>query len=176
MHACIQFWGWAPITIKPNRMASLPSFSGEIFSWDYWNSLPENTLYHIMDLWQAKYSDAEVKVALGISSVPTLDFIHSRLLLCSRCSSIGHLVMDCKARICDKCTHFQCACICRNNPIPRECTICNDRGHEQSFCPALWKCYKCSFLGHLGRNCERRSPGDLSLTWKPKRSPALTVK
>ena len=47
------------------------SFHGPQLKESYWQSLPDEKLYHIMDGWQAGYSDNEVKAMVQIKDVPT---------------------------------------------------------------------------------------------------------
>ena len=61
------------------------SFHGPQFKESYWQSLPDEKLFHIMDGWQAGYSDNEVKAMVQIKDVPTQDYIDARLLKFLKC-------------------------------------------------------------------------------------------
>lgn len=100
MHAGIQF-GSLSSSFLHGQVGPSHVFTGTVFSQEYWKTIPDDTLFHILDLWQANYSDEELKNALNIKSVPPAEFIYSRLLLCSRCSALGHLSSACEARMCD---------------------------------------------------------------------------
>ena len=65
---------------------ALPSFKGSRFRDSYWDSISDEKLYHIMDGWQAGYSNTEVASMVQIADVPSQDYIDSRLLKCSKCS------------------------------------------------------------------------------------------
>ena len=90
-----------------NRHDKLPSavpvFHGPHFRELYWNSIPDDKLYHIMDGWQAGYSDLDIKSMVQIKDVPSQAYIDARLLKCLNSSHHGHLVSDCPCIFCQRC-------------------------------------------------------------------------
>lgn len=55
--------------------SKLPSFKGGQFCRDLWDSIPEDKLYCILDLWQAGYLNEDVKNVVQIIDVPSLEYI-----------------------------------------------------------------------------------------------------
>ena len=83
--------GTISLPIFSDIPATLPSFRGELFTKGLWDSIPDNTLYSILDGWQAGYDNDSVKLMVQITSVPTKDYIYKRLKHCSICDRLGHV-------------------------------------------------------------------------------------
>lgn len=165
--------------------SNLPSFKGNQFRQNYWDSLPDETLYHILDGWQAGYSDAEVKVMVQIVDVPTAAYIDNRLLRCTKCGRLGHLSPACPGVFCFHCYNpdDQCVCDRTDNAVDTSsrlhgdssildhhsrgptCMACSRVGHSVFGCPGLMRCASCQRLGHLG--CSGNPAGPYFI-WKPK--------
>ena len=90
----------------------MPSFKGSRFKESYLNSISDEKLYHIMDGWQAGYSDADVSSMVQIKDVPTQEYIDSRLLKCLNCTRHGHLASDCPGTFCQRCIRLIDQCLC----------------------------------------------------------------
>lgn len=160
----IQFGSFVcPVTMQetadpiPSIVANNPLDRSELILWE---SIAENTLYHILDAGQAEYSEADIMAMFNLSSLPPTDFIHERLNKCQLCSVIGHSQDSCPGIDCLRCHQLQNVCnACYNlqhtrHKLSRACSCCNNTTHEVWFCPALTKCNKCGFLGHLARECK----------------------
>lgn len=111
-HAPIKFGSLQPMNVLPNKNAKFPIFVGADALPTVWKSIPDSTLYHILDLWQAGYSNDEVKNSLDIISLPSADYIHHRLYKCSCYFGVGHMNFDCTASKCNVCNLFTRACCC----------------------------------------------------------------
>lgn len=141
-------------------------FCGSKWNTAVWNNIPDETLYHIMDLRQAEYTDQIIASICHVHSVPPEQFILSWLGRCNRCFAIGHKSSDCTAQYCTTCNLFLRACICGPQ-------LCNNPDHSSIFCPARLLCDRCKFLGHLGRRCGLAVNGPCKFIWKPKILPSL---
>ena len=128
-----------------------PSFKGSHFRESYWNSISDERLYHIMDGWQAGYSDVDVSSMVQIKDVPTQEYIDSRLLKCLGCSRHGHLASDCPGIFCQHCIRLIDQCLCPEYQFDRLdtcmlghklCTflVCNRNDHIGPSCPGLKRC------------------------------------
>lgn len=60
-------------------------FEGSNFQSNYWQNIPEESLYSILDAWQAGYSDPEIRAMLSLKSIPSKDFIYGKLRRCESC-------------------------------------------------------------------------------------------
>lgn len=125
-----------------------------------WNDIEEDILYHILDARQAKYVDSEIMTTFNLTSVPSTDFIHSKLGRCQTCFAIGHTADKSPEIPCLRCHQLEDICdSCRKYETPESthypgiCTCCNSLTHEIWLCLARLLCVRCGFLGHLGHEC-----------------------
>lgn len=182
---------WVP-TLGSN-IQGISSFSGHNFRQSVWDSIPEDTLYHILDLWQAGYSDPEVCSALDIRSVPSYDYILLRVHRCYICFRFGHLSTDCPGVNCKICNSLSCYCQCNQNVHSDDChirkgrpctcklgheattigSVCNDEYHLSWAYPAHLICEACGLLGHLSRDCGKKNLD--CFVWKVKHDTESTL-
>ena len=126
----------------------MPSFKGSRFRDSYWDSISDEKLYHIMDGWQAGYSNAEVASMVQIVDVPTQDYIDSRLLKCYKCSRHGHLARDFPGIFCQHCIRLIDQCLCPEY-LP-------DRVGSCMLGRKLQTCVACNSTDHLSPRCPHR--------------------
>ena len=154
----------------------MPSFKGSRFRDSYWDSISDEKLYHIMDGWQAGYSNTEVASMVQIADVPSQDYIDSHLLKCSKCSRHGHPTTDCPGIFCQRCIRLIYQCLCPEYLPDRgeACMLgrklqtylaCNSREHISRSCPGLQRCSSCNLLGHV--TCRGGWIGP-AYYWRPK--------
>lgn len=165
---------------KPNSMQFLEvansQYTGSKFKRDYWQNIPDDTLYHILDLWQAGYPDPHVQAALSLKSVPSTDFIYEKLKRCEICSRLGHAASDCTDSPRTSCKQTNCTCQFHAHSsqaidLSIYCTKCLSAGHVRSKCSIGLRCRVCSGLGHLGRNCPTFIKGKgTKWVWRIKQS------
>lgn len=166
-----------PFISGPNNISGR-TFCGFCWKASLWDGIPAFTLHHILDLRQAEYSDKDIAVICEIPSVPSEQYIMTRLGRCKFCFAIGHTDQDYTAVKCIKCKLFERACVCQSSdfcPVrtQHKCTFCNKLNHISAFCPAQWFCNRCMFLGHLDRECGWA--GSLKFFWKPKIPPVAQI-
>ena len=92
--------GSISLPISSDIPGRLPSFHGERYIVGLWDSIPDDTLLSILDGWQARYDNDNVKLMVQVSSVPTKEYIYKRLLHCSLCDHLGHVDESCTGVFC----------------------------------------------------------------------------
>lgn len=154
--------------LPANQSITGPTFLGKDHKTYIWNSISDEILFHILDLRQAKYNDANIMQALSILDVPSLDYIYTRLGRCTICSVVGHTDSVCSTIKCDTCKCFSRACSCANmfkiSP-GLGCSTCNSLQHVSASCPAHIICTNCFLLGHRYWDCAKESAS--RLFWRP---------
>ena len=109
---------------------------------------------------------------VGISSIPTKDYIFERLKHCSHCDRFGHLPSICTGIFCQKCGDISGKCLCYSSdslqpvdPTPSRhepcilgrslsiltCLACSATRHRTTNCPGLRRCLFCQHMGHRAR-------------------------
>ena len=154
------------VPISSDIPAKLPSFRGELFDRGLWESIPDDTLYSILDGWQAGYDNDSVQQMVQISSVPTKDYIYKRLKLCSLCDRLGHVADCCNEFFYPPCgdvsvhgpcvstrnkPNFHMPCKVGPDPLGHPCNACSAMDHMTRLCPGLRRCPFCHRLGHVAR-------------------------
>ena len=109
---------------------------------------------------------------VGLSSIPSKEYIYDRLKHCTSCDRFGHLASTCTGFFCQACGDTSGSCSCsssisgqdshraahtlschepcimgRSTPILM-CLACSSAGHRTTNCPGLRRCSLCHHLGH----------------------------
>lgn len=166
---CLRFGSFMPHTPLPKNLdqnvcfGSFPDpfmatpaskgmlhFEGLDFRSAYWQGIPDSTLYNILDTWQAGHSNAEVMQILSLKSIPSEDFIYSKLKRCHSCFRIGHTSEQCQGTSCVNCLTLGFTCDSHDRGLENGafCTKCLANGHLNADCVIGPRCKICSLLGH----------------------------
>lgn len=133
------------------------TFMGKNHRTLFWQNIPHDDLFGILDLRQAKYAEEDIKQIYNLKELPSTETIHVILGRCTRCFAIGHLADSCTAKTCAICCNFDRACCCIQTQLgqrKRICHTCNSAAHQSTLCPARLWCSFCCFLGHSKRDCD----------------------
>lgn len=109
------------LPIKEVTSSGILSFTGLSFRQNNWDSIHEDMLYHILDVWQAGFSDSEVLELFDIDTVPTYEYILMRLNSCKSCFCIGHSEVNCPGMICQVCSILVSQCSCNHKMHDHSC-------------------------------------------------------
>ena len=160
-------------------MAHNTRFEGCRFKKDNWQSIPNFILLHILDFRRVGHTEQHIANVWKLNSVPSQDYIHTRLNLCSSCTASGHLADSCPDKHCTTCEHSPCVCGSLNpitsnklegistSPLPGpSCYICGATTHFTFGCPGALYCTYCTFMGHTPNCCDDHKAA--RFYWRPK--------
>ena len=75
-------------------------FVGHNFQINAWDQIPGFILRHILDHYRMGILEEKIASIWKLVSVPTLEFIYNKLVICSDCNGIDHRVANCPNRVC----------------------------------------------------------------------------